>query len=148
MCVCVCVCVCGIRSRDNIAHADNPTSNAVWPLSALLRPLPLHCGCFRSTVAASAPQRPLSTLLWPLPLHSGLSPHYCGRFRSTAASLHTTAAALRTTAAAPCRNPTVFGVCSAAECTYGPPYKFDIAIRSRHKPCSHVYVYYSNISHG
>ena len=28
-----------------------------------------------------------------------------------------------TTAAAPCWNPTVFGVCSAVECTYGPPYR-------------------------
>ena len=38
-----------------------------------------------------------------------------------AAALRSTAAALRTTAAALCWSPTVFGVCSAAECTYGPP---------------------------
>ena len=58
--------------------------------------------------------RPLSPLLRPLPLHFG-------RFRSTAATIRTTAAALCTTAAALCQSPTVFGVCSALECTYGPP---------------------------
>ena len=64
---------------------------------------------FRSTAAASAPLRPL--------------PLYCGRFRSLAAALRTTTAAL-------CRSPTVFGVCSAAECTYGPPYITDYSTQA------------------
>ena len=59
-----------IINLDHMIIQPALTSEAVWSLSALMQllsallwPLPLHCTCFHSTVAASAPLRPLSVLL-------------------------------------------------------------------------------------
>ena len=57
---------------DHVIIQPARTSDAVWPLCALLRLLTFHFGRFRSTAAASALLRQLS-------LHCGCSLHYCGR---------------------------------------------------------------------